>query len=29
MGQLLGPPLLSGNTVKILRNGDEIFPAML
>ena len=29
MGQLLGPPLLEGNRVKILQNGDEIFPAML
>jgi cardiolipin synthase A/B len=29
MGQLLGPPLLPGNDVKILRNGEEIFPAML
>lgn len=29
MGQLLGPPLLPGNEVKILRNGEEIFPAML
>ena len=29
MSQLLGPPLLEGNTVKILNNGAEIFPAML
>ncbi len=29
MGQLLGPPLLPGNDVTILNNGDEIFPAML
>ncbi len=29
MGQLLGPPLLEGNKVTILQNGDEIFPAML
>lgn len=29
MGQLLGPPLLKGNKVTILQNGDEIFPAML
>lgn len=29
MGQLLGPPLLEGNKVAILQNGDEIFPAML
>ncbi|MFL6594721.1 MAG: phospholipase D-like domain-containing protein [Chthoniobacterales bacterium] len=29
MGQLLGPPLLDGNRVTMLRNGDEIFPAML
>ena len=29
MGQLLGPPLLPGNKVTILQNGDEIFPAML
>ena len=26
---LLGPPLLDGNRVRVLRNGDEIFPAML
>lgn len=26
---LLGPPLLAGNTVTELRNGDAIFPAML
>ncbi|MEO8280263.1 MAG: phospholipase D-like domain-containing protein, partial [Ideonella sp.] len=26
---LLGPPLLGGNRVRVLRNGDEIFPAML
>ncbi len=29
MGQLLGPPLLKGNKITILQNGDEIFPAML
>ena len=29
MGGLLGPPLVTGNRVTILRNGDEIFPAML
>jgi len=29
MSGLLGPPLLSGNQVTALRNGDEIFPTML
>lgn len=29
MGTLLGPPLVGGNRVTILTNGDEIFPAML
>src|SRR5262245_26437362 len=29
MGSLLGPPLLEGNRVTVLENGDEIFPAML
>ncbi len=29
LGQLLGPPLLDGNRVQALQNGDEIFPAML
>ena len=29
LGVLLGPPLLAGNQVRVLRNGDEIFPAML
>jgi cardiolipin synthase len=29
MGVLLGPPLLPGNKVETLLNGDEIFPAML
>lgn len=29
IGQLLGPPLVSGNRVKILNNGDEIFPCIL
>jgi cardiolipin synthase A/B len=29
MGSLLGPPLLEGNRVTPLRNGDQIFPAML
>ena len=28
-GVLLGPPLVGGNTIKDLQNGDEIFPAML
>lgn len=28
IGQLLGPPLLNGNDVEVLRNGDRIFPAM-
>lgn len=28
MGQLLGPPLLEGNKLTMLHNGDEIFPAM-
>jgi cardiolipin synthase A/B len=26
---LLGPPLVGGNRITVLRNGDEIFPAML
>lgn len=26
---LLGPPVVGGNTYRVLRNGDEIFPAML
>ena len=26
---LLGPPLVGGNRVQVLRNGDEIFPSML
>jgi len=26
---LLGPPIVAGNRVQTLRNGDEIFPAML
>ena len=26
---LLGPPLVAGNRVQVLRNGDEIFPPML
>ena len=26
---LLGPPLVGGNRVQVLRNGDEIFPPML
>ena len=29
MGTLLGPPVLGGNRVVGLNNGDEIFPAML
>lgn len=29
MSDLLGPPLLPGNHVEILQNGDEVFPAML
>jgi cardiolipin synthase len=29
IGTLLGPPLVSGNQYRLLRNGDEIFPAML
>jgi cardiolipin synthase len=29
MGQLLGPPLLGGNKVTTLRNGEQIFPTML
>jgi cardiolipin synthase len=29
MGNLLGPPLLKGNKVTALENGDEIFPALL
>jgi cardiolipin synthase len=29
MSGLLGPPLVGGNRVEILMNGDEIFPAML
>jgi cardiolipin synthase len=29
MGNLLGPPLLEGNRIKILENGEQIFPAML
>src|SRR5258706_4479981 len=29
IGNLLGPALVPGNTVRTLRNGDEIFPAML
>jgi len=29
MGSLLGPPVVPGNTVTALCNGDEIFPAML
>lgn len=28
IGQLLGPPILTGNTVEVLRNGVRIFPAM-
>ena len=29
MGQLLGPSILTGNRIRALHNGDEIFPAML
>ena len=29
MGQLMGPPLVDGNGVTILKNGAEFFPAML
>jgi cardiolipin synthase len=29
LGTLLGPPVLGGNRVDTLRNGDAIFPAML
>src|SRR3982751_4285009 len=29
MGVLLGPPLVEGNQVETLLNGDEIFPSML
>ena len=29
MGNLLGPPLLKGNKVTALENGEQIFPAML
>jgi cardiolipin synthase A/B len=29
MGVLLGPPIIPGNTIRDLQNGDEIFPAML
>ncbi len=29
MDAMLGPDVLEGNTIKVLQNGDEIFPAML
>lgn len=29
IGSLLGPPIVGGNSVTPLRNGDEIFPSML
>ena len=29
LGLLLGPAFVDGNSVKVLRNGDEIFPSML
>ncbi|MEO7577963.1 MAG: phospholipase D-like domain-containing protein, partial [Massilia sp.] len=29
MGVLLGPPIVEGNKVEVLLNGDQIFPAML
>jgi len=28
-GVLLGPPVIGGNRYRVLKNGDEIFPAML
>ena len=28
LGLLLGPPFVDGNSYKVLRNGDEIFPSM-
>src|SRR5206468_6495639 len=29
LGVLLGPPIVEGNKVDVLLNGDQIFPAML
>jgi cardiolipin synthase A/B len=29
MGNLLGPPLVEGNAIRTLNNGDEAYPAML
>lgn len=29
LNSMLGPPIVAGNRVQTLRNGDEIFPAML
>ncbi|RYE76259.1 MAG: cardiolipin synthase B, partial [Oxalobacteraceae bacterium] len=29
LGVLLGPPIIEGNQVEALLNGDQIFPAML
>ena len=29
MGVLLGPPIVEGNRVQTLLNGDQIFPSML
>src|ERR1700753_3705294 len=29
MGALLGPAIVAGNAIKVLQNGDEIFPQML
>ena len=29
MGVLLGPPIIEGNKVEVLLNGDQIFPSML
>ncbi len=29
MGVLLGPPIVEGNKIEVLLNGDQIFPAML
>jgi hypothetical protein len=29
LGVLLGPPILEGNKIEVLLNGDQIFPSML
>jgi cardiolipin synthase len=29
MGAMLGPPIVAGNRIEALQNGDEMFPAML